>query len=273
MDAGPAKSMPDGTGLTVHTYRIFRRKMQIFARLCERRGVEAVSEGSLAIILSFTGDVFEALETLLDVDGNLEPANAFKRIIDRRDGHYRYTEGVELPARMENFFQAFHRLPRETLQLYILRHQKELERLKQVGMELPDKLAGWHLLQGSGTPYAQVPNVKAMCCFDLSHQNIQNALVAMFGPDHVAHNQDRAPRHRGAERIRPPTKTTTTSTKRATTKLSSTRTTTTIMATTAPGEPTTRTRRSLRVRYPKNSTISSRRPRTLTSPSPRHVDA
>ena len=140
------------------------------------------------VLQSLTGEAWDAME---DVDFDaLDSPDAFKEITDKLDTLYRYTAEVGLPGRCDSFFQEFCRQPKETLNAYVLRHQKERLRLKEAGLEVPDLLAGWHLLTRSAVPPWQLPSVKALCKNDLSVRMVTEALKQMYGGDHVAQKRD-----------------------------------------------------------------------------------
>eukprot|EP00959_Pyramimonas_sp_CCMP1952_P336155 7038916-Pyramimonas_sp.AAC.1 len=93
----------------------------------------------------------------------MDTAEAFDEIFEKLDVLYRYTQEVELPGRCDGFFGEFARQPKETLNAYVLRHGKELTKLREAGLELPDLLAGWHMMTRAAIPQWQVPNLKALC--------------------------------------------------------------------------------------------------------------
>ena len=57
---------------------------------------------------------------------------------------YQHEDEVELPERCQEFFEQFQREKGEELQVYIVRHQTMLRKLKELHVEVPPLLAGWH---------------------------------------------------------------------------------------------------------------------------------
>ena len=75
LDAGLARSCPDPSGLTMTTYRSFRRRVEVYMRCCRRRGEEAVIEGAFLLMQQFGKTAWDACEEIsLD---ELETPRAF----------------------------------------------------------------------------------------------------------------------------------------------------------------------------------------------------
>ena len=55
LDAGLAKMPPDLRSLKKESYRTQRKKILLFAKACERRGQEAISEGAMSLFQSLDG--------------------------------------------------------------------------------------------------------------------------------------------------------------------------------------------------------------------------
>eukprot|EP00959_Pyramimonas_sp_CCMP1952_P305239 6387750-Pyramimonas_sp.AAC.1 len=79
----------------------------------------------------------------------MDANEAFDEMFGKLDVLYRYTMEVEL-------------LPTETLNAHVLRHGQELSKPREAGLDLPDLLAGWHMMARSASPRWQIPNLKAM---------------------------------------------------------------------------------------------------------------
>ncbi|CAK0840096.1 unnamed protein product [Prorocentrum cordatum] len=188
MDAGLAKCCPDATDLSHATYRNFRRRATVFQRLCARRGASVVSEGAYLLLQSLQGDAWDACDEISFE--RMGTAEAFEEIFEKLDVLYRYTQEVELPGRCDGFFREFARQPKETLNAYVLRHGKGLTKLREAGLELPDLLAGWHMMTRAAIPQWQVGNHKALCNNRLTVQVVTESLKTMFGGDSVAHKKD-----------------------------------------------------------------------------------
>ncbi|CAK0792453.1 unnamed protein product [Prorocentrum cordatum] len=147
-----------------------------------------VSEGAYLLLQSLQGDAWDACDEISFE--RMDTAEAFDEIFEKLDVLYRYTQEVELPGRCDGFFGEFARQPKETLNAYVLRHGKELTKLREAGLELPDLLAGWHMMTRAAIPQWQVPNLKALCNNRLTVQVVTESLKTMFGGDSVAHKKD-----------------------------------------------------------------------------------
>ena len=101
------KVVPDLRSLEQPTYRMFRKKMQIFEKTCEARGQLVVTEAALMILNSLEGDNWLAMEDVsLDRFDNMKAFDEFHSVFDR---DYQYDPEQELPARMEELVAGFHR--------------------------------------------------------------------------------------------------------------------------------------------------------------------
>jgi len=188
IDGGLARAAPDAKDLKDDNYRTFRKRLDLFERCCRRRGADAVAEGAMVVLQSLSGEAWVACEEC-DLD-RIDSAEAFDELRLHLDALFRYTPQVELPNRCDSFFSEFCRAPKETLNAYLLRHQQARAKLREAGLEIPDQLAGWHLMSRSAIPKWQEPNLKALCANDMSVSKVSEGLKTMFGGDAVAHPRD-----------------------------------------------------------------------------------
>ena len=114
----------------------------------------------------------------------------FKPLLVILDRLFQHEEEVELPERCQEFFEKFARERGEELQAYLVRHQSMLRKLKELQVDIPPLLAGWHLLQRSGVPRWTHVQVKAMCNGDMSVDRVSKALIRMFGGDSKPNTKD-----------------------------------------------------------------------------------
>ena len=182
LDGGLAKTCPEGRDLTRQNYRSYRRRVKIFKMCCTKRGAACVGEGALLMLQLLEGHAWTACESI-EIESFEDAEDPFEDILQALDKLYHYDDQVELPNRIEKFFQEFGRLKGENLQEYLLRHQQEVSRLKELGVELPDMIVGWHMLARSGVPPWQLPTVRSACKQRLSSDKVREALVMMFGAD------------------------------------------------------------------------------------------
>ena len=163
------------------TYRSYRRRLDLFSRQCRRRGQGVALEGAY-LVLSPLQDVAWDATAGLDY-GDMELSDdPFKPLLVILDRPFQHEEVVELPERCQEFFDKFARERGEELQASLVRHQSMLRKLKELQVDIPPLLAGWHLLQRSGVPrWTHVHQVKAMCDGDMSVDRVSSALIRMFG--------------------------------------------------------------------------------------------
>ena len=183
LDSGLAKTAPVGENLTQKTYRSYRRRLVLFSKQCHRRGRETAVEGAF-LAVSLLGDAaWEATEHL-DLDALEASDKPFDTITKLLDGLYQYEELVEVPSRCEEFFQEFSRNKGEDMQSYLVRHMTMMKRMKEIKVEIPKLLAGWHFLTRAGVPKWTHVQVKSMCGGELDYDKVSLALMRMFGGDH-----------------------------------------------------------------------------------------
>ena len=117
MDTALLKLMPDLGSLKQPTYRMLRKKMQIFEKACQARGQLVVTEAALMMLNSLEGANWLAREDVsLD---QFDTTNAFDEFYKVFDRDYQYDPEQELPARMEELVTGFHRQRAEPLRLYM----------------------------------------------------------------------------------------------------------------------------------------------------------
>ena len=126
--------------------------------------------------------LWDALEGL-DLDALKAATDPFKEITDVLDVLFEHEREVEMPTKCEEFFNKFGRTKGETLQAYLVRHASEVKNMREVGVDLPDLLAGWHMLIRATTPNWMLPQAKALCQGRLETARVRSALLKMFGGD------------------------------------------------------------------------------------------
>ena len=84
-----------------------------------------------------------------DIELESDPFKPIKKVLDVL---FQHEEEVELPERCQGFFEQFSRDKGEELQAYLVRHQTLLKKLKDLKVEIPPLLAGWHMLTRTGLP-------------------------------------------------------------------------------------------------------------------------
>ena len=189
LDSGLAKSAPQADGLTQKSYRSYRRRLVLFSMQCHRRGRETAVEGAFLAVSLLNDAAWEATEQL-DFENMEREERPFKPLLELLDGLYQYEDVVEVPNRCEEFFQDFSRAKGEEMQAYLIRHATMMKKMKEIKVEIPELLAGWHLLTRAGVPRWTHVQVKALCGGDLVYEKVNKALMRMFGADHKPNPKD-----------------------------------------------------------------------------------
>ena len=103
---------------------------------------------------------------------------------------YQYEDLIEVPSRCDEFFSEFQRNKGEELQAYLIRHRTLQKRMREVNVDVPPLLSGWHLLTRAGVLRWTHVQLKAMCGGDMDYEKVSKALIRMFGGDHRPNARD-----------------------------------------------------------------------------------
>ena len=186
LDSGLAKACPSAEGFTQKTYRSYRRRLELFEKQCTRRGHDTAVEGAYLVISSLRDVAWDATEQL-DFNAIESAPTPFRALYFEL---YQYEDLIEVPSRCDEFFSEFSRNKGEELQAYLIRHKTLLKRMREVNVEVPPLLSGWHLLTRAGVPRWTHVQIKAMCAGDLEYDKVGKALIRMFGGDHRPNARD-----------------------------------------------------------------------------------
>ena len=189
LDSGLAKTAPNAEGLNQRTYRSYRRRLLLFSMQCQRRGRETAVEGAFLATSLLCDAAWEATEQL-DLKEIESAEQPFEPLFKLLDSLYQYEDMVEVPNRCEEFFQEFSRSKGEEMQAYLIRHATMMKKMKEVKIEIPPLLSGWHLMTRAGIPRWTHVQIKALCSGDLTQEKVSNALMKMFGADHKPNPKD-----------------------------------------------------------------------------------
>ena len=189
LDSGLSKACPDTDKLNQKNYRSFRRRVELFERQCHRRSVDAAIEGTLLLISRLQDLAWDSTEQI-SFEALERSSRPFTFVYEILDNLYQYEQQVEVPTRCEEFFAEFQRLKNEDMTSYLVRHRTLLKRMKEVGVEMPALLSGWHLLTRAGVPRWTHVQVKALCQGELEYEKVHKALMKMFGGDHRPNPKD-----------------------------------------------------------------------------------
>ena len=162
---------------------------------CRRRGRNAEVEGAFLVVSLWRDVVWEAAEQL-DLGEVESSENPFSPLFQLLDQIFQREDLIEVPNRCEEFFAEFHREKGEEMQANLMRHRTLMKKLKEVQVEVPKLLGGWHLLSRSGIPKWMFVQIKTMCNGELEYEKVAKALLRVFGGDHKPNSRDLA---RGAK--------------------------------------------------------------------------
>ena len=123
-------------------------------------------EGAFLVVSRLQDAAWEATEQL-SLDEIESGPNPFKPVFQLLDSLFQHEDLIEVPSRCGEFFSEFGRLKGEELQAYLIRHHTMLKRMKEVNVDIPPLLSGWHLLTRAGIPRWTHLQVKSMCGGDL----------------------------------------------------------------------------------------------------------
>ena len=104
------------------------------------------------LVLSQLQDVAWDATDSIELDDIEFADDPFKPIVKVLGALFQHEEEVELPERCQYFFEQFQRERQEELQADLARHQPMLKKLKDLQVDVPPLLAGWHLLMRAGIP-------------------------------------------------------------------------------------------------------------------------
>ena len=135
--------------------------------------------------------VWETAEQLDLTDIELDE-NPFNPLFELLDQIFQREDLIEVPSRCEEFFAEFYREKSEEMKAYLMRHRTLMKKLKEVGVEVPKLLGGWHLLSRSGIPKWMFVQIKTMCNGELEYEKVAKALLRVFGGDHKPNAKDLA---------------------------------------------------------------------------------
>eukprot|EP00913_Durusdinium_trenchii_P000385 g353.t1 len=65
-----------------------------------------------------------------------------------------------------------------------------MTKMNEVKVQIPNLLAGWHLMTRAGVPKWTHVQIKALCQGELEYEKVQKALMKMFGGDHKPNTKD-----------------------------------------------------------------------------------
>ena len=142
------------------------------------------------LVLSQLQDVAWDATDSIELDDIEFADDPFKPIVKVLGALFQHEEEVELPERCQYFFEQFQRERQEELQADLARHQPMLKKLKDLQVDVPPLLAGWHLLMRAGIPRWTHPQVKSMCNGELTKEKVACALTRMFGDDSTPNFKD-----------------------------------------------------------------------------------
>ena len=161
----------------------------MLSRQCSRTGNRVSVEGAYLVLSQLQDVAWDATDSI-ELDDIEFADDPFKPIVKVLGALFQHEEEVELPERCQEFFEQFQRERQEELQADLARHQPMLKKLKDLQVDVPPLLAGWHLLMRAGIPRWTHPQVKSMCNGELAKEKVACALTRMFGDDSTPNFKD-----------------------------------------------------------------------------------
>jgi hypothetical protein len=187
IDSSLQKHEPSTANLSAATYRAFRRKLDIYYRMCRGRGEICMREAAYSVFASLSATHYELSESMsldrIDAEG-------LKYIGEVLDRQFKATEDIEIPRICGEFLYIFVRGRGETMSQYLSRHAAQRQKLSEAGITLPSILSGLHLLRRAAIPKWTETQARSLCGGKMTVEAIEPALLRVFGADHVADARD-----------------------------------------------------------------------------------
>ena len=132
---------------------------------------------------TLTGRAWSAVEDLSITD--LEAEDGTKKLLERLDTVFKYDALTELPYDFETFFHTYRRR-NQTVQEYCADYEKQLRKLDQHGVTLPDKVVGWFFLRRAGLRQDQRQMIMSTLAAEkISLDTVRKAVNFVIGQDAV----------------------------------------------------------------------------------------
>ena len=163
-------------------YKEYRKRFMLYERKMALASRSKETAFNLMSVLH--GRAWSAVEDLNITD--LEAEDGWKKILERLDAVFKYDALTELPYDFETFFFHTYRKKNQTVQEYCADFERQLRKLDQHGVALPDKVIGWFFLRRAGLRREQRQMVMSTLSTEkLALDSVRKALNFVIGQDAV----------------------------------------------------------------------------------------
>ena len=161
-------------------YKEYRKRLALYDRKMFLAGRQ--KETAFNVMTTLTGRAWDAVEDLGIPD--LESEDGMKLVMGRLDKVFKYDAITELPGDFESFFLHTQRRRGQTLQEYTADFERQLRKLEQHSVTLPEKVIGWLYLRRSGLRLEQRQLVMStLQTENLSLDTVRKSLNFVIGQD------------------------------------------------------------------------------------------
>ena len=179
---GKAHELVPEFGNRAHEYKEYRKRVMLYERKMFLSGRQ--KETAFNLMSTLTGRAWSAVEDLNISD--LESDDGTKKLLERLDTVFKYDALTELPYDFETFFFHTYRRRNQTVQEYCADFEKQLRKLDQHGVTLPDKVVGWFFLRRAGLRQDQLQMIMSTLAAEkISLDTVRKAVNFVIGQDAI----------------------------------------------------------------------------------------
>ena len=179
---GKAHELVPEFGNKATEYKEYRKRVMLYERKMYLSGRQ--KETAFNLMSTLTGRAWSAVEDLSMTD--LEAEDGTKKLLERLDTVFKYDALTELPYDFETFFFHTYRRRNQTVQEYCADYEKQLRKLDQHGVTLPDKVVGWFFLRRAGLRQDQRQMIMSTLAAEkISLDTVRKAVNFVIGQDAV----------------------------------------------------------------------------------------
>ena len=179
---GKAHEMVPEFGNKASEYKEDRKRVMLYERKMYLSGRQ--KETAFNLMSTLSGRAWSAVEDLSITD--LEAEEGTKKLLERLDTVFKYDALTELPYDFETFFFHAYRRRNQTVQEYCADYEKQLRKLDQHGVTLPDKVVGWFFLRRAGLRQDQRQMIMSTLAAEkISLDTVRKAVNFVIGQDAI----------------------------------------------------------------------------------------
>ncbi len=179
---GKAHELVPEFGNKASEYKEYRKRVMLYERKMYLSGRQ--KETAFNLMSTLSGRAWSAVEDLSITD--LEAEDGTKKLLERLDTVFKYDALTELPYDFETFFFHTYRRRNQTVQEYCADYEKQLRKLDQHGVTLPDKVVGWFFLRRAGLRQDQRQMIMSTLAAEkISLDTVRKAVNFVIGQDAI----------------------------------------------------------------------------------------